>query len=117
MDLLSRIFGTPTKMLARETDPDTSHEAAETVDTAQLEAMVYEVIKQHPQGCIADDVENALWKYRSHSITPRFAPLLRKGLIVDTGERRKAGSGRSQRVVKIKAENEKDTSLHSSQSS
>lgn len=84
---------------ARASDPDTSHEAAETVDTTRLEALVYEVICKHKNGCISDDVERELAYLRSHSITPRFAPLIRKGFIVDTGERRIAASGRSQRVV------------------
>ena len=44
--------------------------------------------------------ERDLAYLRSHSITPRFAPLIRKGFIFDTGERRMASSGRSQRVVK-----------------
>jgi len=100
-DLFKRIFGTHPKELVRTNDPDTSHAAANSVDTSQLESMVYEVIKKHPNGCIADDVERELAHLRSHSITPRFAPLMRKGFIVDTGERRLASSGRSQRVVKV----------------
>ena len=94
-------FGTDPKELVRTTDPDTSHEAALTVDTSHLESLVYEVICKHPNGVIADDVERELSYLRSHSITPRFAPLIRKGFIFDTGERRMASSGRSQRVVKV----------------
>lgn len=100
-DLFERIFGTHSKKLVRTNDPDTSHAAANSVDTSQLESMVYEVISKYPDGCIADDVERELAHLRSHSITPRFAPLMRKGFIVDTGERRMASSGRSQRVVKV----------------
>ena len=100
-DLFERIFGTHPKKLVRTDDPDTSHVAANSVDTSQLESMVYEVISKYPDGCIADDVERELAHLRSHSITPRFAPLMRKGFIVDTGERRMASSGRSQRVVKV----------------
>lgn len=93
-------FGTNPRKMVRNTDPDTSHEAAEKVDTARLERMVYEVICKYPDGCIADDVERELAHLRSHSITPRFAPLIRKGFIFDTGLRRPASSGRSQRIVK-----------------
>ena len=100
-DLFERYFGTEPKKLVRTNDPDTSHAAADSVDTSQLESMVYEVISKYPDGCIADDVERELAHLRSHSITPRFAPLMRKGFIVDTGERRIASSGRSQRVVKV----------------
>jgi len=35
------------------------------------------------------------------TISPRFAPLVRKGFIEDTGERRKASTGHSQRVMKV----------------
>ena len=84
----------------RNTDPDTSHKAAAQVPATELEAIVLEVIKRFPNGCIADDVELHLSHLRSHSITPRFSKLLSKGYIIDTGERRKALSGRSQRVMK-----------------
>lgn len=87
--------------MARTHDPDTSHEAAASIDTAMMERMVLDVVAQFPNGCIADDVERALPHVRSHSITPRFAPLLKKGFIIDTGERRTASSGRSQRVVRV----------------
>jgi len=99
-DLFEMDFGTEPKKLVRTSDPDTSHAAALSVDTAHMEQIVYEVICKYPDGCIADDVERQLSNFRSHSITPRFAPLIRKGYIFDTGERRMASSGRSQRVVK-----------------
>jgi hypothetical protein len=41
-------FGTHTRELVRTEDPDTSHEAAQKVDTARLEQMVYEVILSTP---------------------------------------------------------------------
>ncbi len=100
-DLFKRIFGTHPKKLVRTNDPDTSHAAAASVNTTDLERMVYEAICKYQNGCIVDDVERELAPLRSNSITPRFAPLIRKGFIFDTGERRKASSGRSQRVVKV----------------
>lgn len=100
-DLFGMDFGTEPKKLVRTSDPDTSHAAALSVDTAHMEQIVYDVICKYPEGCIADDVERELSDFRSHSITPRFAPLIRKGYIFDTGERRMASSGRSQRVVKV----------------
>jgi hypothetical protein len=99
--IFENIFGTEPKFMVRATDPITSIEAAETVDSTKLEQMVYEAIAKYPNGCIADDVERELAHIRSHSITPRFAQLIRKGFIEDTGEKRKAASGRSQRVVKV----------------
>ena len=85
---------------ARNTDPDTSHAAAKSVDAVQMERVVLDAISQFPEGCIADDLERRLSGFRWNTITPRFAPLIRKGLVVDTGERRRAASGRSQRVLK-----------------
>ena len=102
-------FGTTPSMMARTEDPDTSHDAAESLDSAAMERLVYETIARFPNGCIADEIERALPHVRSHSITPRFAPLLRKGFIIDTGERRLASSGRNQRVVRvIKSEEQSD---------
>jgi hypothetical protein len=100
-NLYQMIFGTEPKFMVRTTDPITSYEAAVLVDSTKLEQMVYEVIAKHPNGCIADDVEAELSHIRSHSITPRFSQLIRKGFIEDTGEKRKALSGRYQRVVKV----------------
>lgn len=98
----------PIPGLARNTDPDTSHDAADSIDTTVLERIVYEVIKTFPNGCIGDDVVRALPQFGIQTISPRYAPLIRKGWVVDTGEKRKARSGRSQRVMKVisKEENE-----------
>ena len=45
---------------ARNTDPETSHEAAESIDTTELERIVYDTIKMFPNGCIGDDVVKML---------------------------------------------------------
>ena len=100
MNWFKKLFGTNPKQMARTEDPDTSKEAAETVPSAHLEQLVYEVITEFPNGCTSEDVERALYQYKSHSITPRFAPLIKKGLIIDTAVRKKTASGRSQRVVR-----------------
>ena len=94
-------------MMVRNTDPDTSHAAAESFTPAEMEALVLNAISKFPDGCIADDIEAMFPHIRSHSITPRFAPLLRSGCIVDTGERRMAKSKRGQRVVKFVPEPER----------
>ena len=104
-------FGTASNTMVRTDDPDTSHDAAETLDSAAMERLVYETIAKFPNGCIADEVEQALPHVRSHSITPRFAPLLRKGFITDTGESRLASSGRNQRVVRAVKPEEKSNGL------
>ena len=88
------------RFLRRNTDPDTSHEAAEKLNLTQLEDTVLSAIQQFPNGCISDDVLKTLPAWGVETVSPRYAALLRKGHIVDTGERRKGKSGRSQRVMK-----------------
>jgi hypothetical protein len=94
-------FGTDPKHLVRAGSPDTSHEAAENVDTSKLERMVYETIKQFPNGCISDQVRAMFPHYPYSSITASYRALLDKGFIQDTGERKPGNSGRNQRVMKV----------------
>jgi hypothetical protein len=95
------IFGSEPKFMARASDPITSMEAAESIDSTRLEQMVYEVVAKYPNGCTSDEVMTHFPHHGVQTISPRFAPLIRKGFIEDTGEKRKARSGRSQRVMKI----------------
>jgi hypothetical protein len=96
----SKSFGTPAKMLVRTNDPDTSKEAAASVDSTHLEQMVLEAIKKFgKQGAIADDILEMFPSFPYSSITARFSALIRKGFVSDTGERRPGKSGRSQRVM------------------
>ena len=99
-DSMERFFGTEPFKMVRKDDPDTSMDAAEKVDSTTLERQVYEVIAKHPDGCIAEEVMSHFPNHGVQTISPRFAPLLRKGLIEDTGKRRKASTGHSQRVLK-----------------
>jgi hypothetical protein len=89
--------------LARATDPGTSHEAAASFDPTDLEQVVLGAVMLHTNGAIQDDVLGVLEPqgYKYGTITPRFRSLLNKGLLVPTGEKRKAKSGRSQRVLKV----------------
>jgi hypothetical protein len=96
---VERFFGTPAFKLARREDPTTSHEAAQAVDTTKLEQIVYEAIKGFPNGCISDEVLEALPDHRYSSITPRYKALLQKGFIEITGTK-EGRSGRNQRVMK-----------------
>ena len=88
------------KALFRKTDPDTSKEAAESVPVQRLEKLVYEAIKAAPNGLTAEEIEKSIPGVKLNSITPRIAPLIKKGYIEDSGERRRASSGRSQRVLR-----------------
>lgn len=87
--------------LARTGAPDTSHEAARSVNTSKLEKMVYgSVCRFGDSGCIQDDILEVFHGYPYSSITARFRSLLDKGLIIDTGARRPGRSGRNQRVLR-----------------
>jgi hypothetical protein len=78
---------------ARRGDPDTSKEAAATVNSAALEALVVDALLSKPDSSIQDVVEITGERYRS--ISPRFAPLRRKGLIHVSGKKRAAQTGRT----------------------
>jgi len=98
-DSMDRFFGTEPFKLVRKEDPITSHEAAQGVDTTKLEQIVYEAIKGFPNGCISDEVLEALPDYRYSSITPRYRALLDKGFIEITGTK-DGRSGKKQRLMK-----------------
>ena len=98
-DSMDRFFGTEAFKLVRKEDPITSHEVAQGVDTTKLEQIVYEAIKGFPNGCISDEVLEALPDYRYSSITPRYRALLDKGFIEITGTK-DGRSGKKQRVMK-----------------
>jgi len=100
-DSMDRFFGTEPFKLVRKEDPTTSHEAAQAVDTTKLERIVYEAIQSFPEGCISDEVLEALPDYRYSSITPRYKALLQKGFIEITGTK-EGRSGRNQRVMRAK---------------
>ena len=100
-ETINRFFGTEAFKLVRKEDPSTSHEAAQGVDTTKLERIVYEAIKGFPNGCISDEVLEALPDHRYSSITPRYKALLQKGFIEITGTK-EGRSGRNQRVMRAK---------------
>lgn len=64
--------------LARSSDPSTSHEAAASVDAKTLEVEVLLALAHGPQ--TMHRVASILGR-ELVSISPRFAPLIRKGLI------------------------------------
>lgn len=97
---MDRFFGTEPFKLARLNDPTTSHQAAQGVDSAKIENMVYEAIKGFPNGCISDEVLQLFPQYPYSSITARYKALLDKGFIEITGTRT-GKSGRKQRVMKV----------------
>ena len=100
-ETVGRFFGTEAFKLVRKDDPITSHQAAQGVDTTKLEQIVYEAIQSFPEGCISDQVLEALPDHRYSSITPRYKALLQKGFIEITGTK-EGRSGKKQRVMKAK---------------
>lgn len=100
-DLSLKVFGTEINKLVRRDDPETSHAAAQKVDTTKLEKIVYEAIKGFPDGCISDDVLRLFPMYPYSSITARYKALYEKDLIEFEGTRL-GRSGRQQRVMSAK---------------
>jgi hypothetical protein len=96
---VEKFFGSPPFKLARTDSPETSKEAAQTVDSTKLEKMVYEAIRGFPEGCISDEILGMYPQYPYSSITARYRALLDKGLIEVTGVKR-GRFGRNQRVMK-----------------
>lgn len=72
--------------LARRTDPETSKHAAETLNTAALERVVLEALRERPQGAtseeLAEDTGLSLV-----TISPRLKPLEGKHLVRRDGTR------------------------------
>lgn len=72
--------------LARRTDPATSHQAALNLgDTTPLEGRVLDCLRRHGR-CSSHDVAR-LTGLELVTVSPRFAPLERKGLIRMAGRR------------------------------
>lgn len=90
----------PTPAFARATDPETSKEAAKSVNVTYLEGKVLKAIQAAGEkGATQDDLVESLG-LPSNSITPRFKPLMNKGLVQDSGTARKGHySGKRQRVM------------------
>ena len=86
--------------LHRSDGPDTSTDAAYSIDPTRLEKLVYKVIFGFGKsGCISDEVRERLPHLSYSSVTARYRKLLDRHHITDTGLRRPGNSGRSQRVM------------------
>ncbi len=71
---------------ARNTDPETSHAAAHETNAQRLEKIVLEYLATHGPSNTKEIAAGT--ETRLVSISPRMAPLKRKGLVRLTGERR-----------------------------
>jgi hypothetical protein len=86
--------------LARNTDPKTSHDAAKSIDASRLEQIVLGAFKTAQDGLTQDELGDTLPNIPLNTLTPRIAPLIRKGYLEVSG-RRLGRSGRHQRVVRF----------------
>ena len=94
------LFETPAYKLYRNTDPQTSREAAESLGVSEMESIVAETIRSFgAAGCISDQVVNALPQYRYSTITARYKQLKEKGIVCIDDRKIKAESGRRQHVM------------------
>lgn len=94
------MFGTDLHKLFRRDAISTSKDAAKKVRTKRIERLVFEKIKEHPEGCTQEQILNELPEFPYPSITARFSALIEKGLIEDTGQKRLSSHGRNQRVLR-----------------
>lgn len=79
---------------SRRTDPETSTEAAQSVDASNLERVVLDCLKARGPS-ILDEVI-ALTKLDKVTASPRFKPLEDAGKIARTGIKRPGKAGRPQ---------------------
>lgn len=82
---------------ARATDPDTSQAAARSLDIQPMQREILIALHHNPGGLTGTQLAEAT-NLSLNTVTPRFAPLQRKGLIRDSGQRRPGPSGRRQIV-------------------
>ncbi len=71
---------------ARTTDPATSHAAMTVAAAATLSATVLNTLRKHGP-CTTHELA-ALTGLAVVTVSPRIAPLRRRNLVVDTGDRR-----------------------------
>ncbi|MBZ5700287.1 MAG: hypothetical protein LAN84_00410 [Acidobacteriia bacterium] len=83
---------------SRRRDPDTAKKAAAAVPVADLEARVLQALRLL-KGATTHELAWFL-KVDLVSVSPRMRPLAEKGLVRDSGERRRGESGRASIVWK-----------------
>lgn len=91
------------KGLAREDDPETSHEAADQVDASKLMKEIYGFMVPFGEvGCIGDQLFDLMPHHDKWTIAPRIIQMVQRGMIERTGEKRKGHhNGRNQLVHRV----------------
>jgi hypothetical protein len=84
---------------ARDSDPDTSHAAAASVSVTKLEQLCIDMLRAHGNLTTFEATEHAIaagWSELTRdSLSPRFTTLRRKGLVYDTGQKRRREGGKA----------------------
>jgi predicted transcriptional regulator len=97
---MNDLFDTPAYKLYRQTDPQTSREAAQSLEVSEMERAVAEAIKSfRAAGCISDQVLDALPQHRYSTVTARYKQLKEKGIICVDERKMKGASGRGQLMM------------------
>ena len=97
---MNDLFDTPAFKLVRRDDPDTSHDAAESLPVSDMERIVADTIARFgAAGAISDQIVDALPHLRYSTITARYKQLKEKGLVKVDDRKRKGKSGRNQLVM------------------
>lgn len=92
------MFPSPWAGLARNTDPQTSKDAAASIDANRMEMIVLEAYRAARNGLTQDELSAKLPNFALNSLNARLAPLVRKGYLQPIGKR-KGKSGKNQRVL------------------
>jgi len=80
---------------ARRFDPETSHEAANAVDADSVEGLVVRILDESKYDGLSMESVADITGVCINTISPRFRPLANKGLIFDTGRKRKNKTGKN----------------------
>ena len=72
---------------ARWSDPDTSHDAAESVEPSHLYSLILATLAKAGSGLITHEISHATG-IGIQTISQRMRPMANKGWIYDTGEKR-----------------------------
>lgn len=76
-----------TRAYARDSDPSTSHDAADSLSEpvlTDLQLKVVDILRAEPFGMTVPDIANRLNLPRD-TISPRMKPLVESGVVVDSG--------------------------------
>ena len=97
---MNDLFDTPAFKLVRRDDPDTSHDAAESLPVNDMERIVADTIARFgAAGAISDQIVDALPHLRYSTITARYKQLKEKGIICVDDRKLKAESVTQQHIM------------------